>query len=77
MGVLYLRHVMRRYRPVKAASAESWVPWFAEQLARGTPEEELKEYMRRALPEGAFAPEDDAAAIERMLARARERLQYE
>lgn len=77
VGVLYLRHVMRRYRPVKAASAESWVPWFAEQLARGTPEEELKEYMRRALPEGAFAPEDDAAAIERMLARARERLQYE
>ena len=72
-GALHLRHWARQHAPSLRATAESWVPWVAEQLQRGVDEVELKDYLRRALPVAAVAEAADEA--ERMLSLAKDRAQ--
>ena len=75
MGGLYLRHWARRHKPSLRATAESWVPWVAEQLQRGVGEYEIKEYLlRTALPSDAVA--DAAEEADRMLALAKRRARW-
>lgn len=80
LGGVCARRWAYTHKASQPAAAESWVPWLAEQLARGTSEDDLREYLRRALPSAnaagdASAKDGGAAPIERMLERARARLQ--
>jgi hypothetical protein len=49
-GWVYFRHWQKRHAPSQSAAPQSWVPWLAEQMARGTPISELRDYLERALP---------------------------
>lgn len=73
VGLLYLRHWTKRHRPSEVASIESWVPWVSDQLRRGVPDDEVRDYLHSALPKGEVA-ENDATAVERMIERAKQRL---
>ena len=74
IGGLYLRHWARRHRPSEAAAAESWVPWLAEQLARGTKEDDLRDYLQRTLPPAPNEDEPSPQQVRAMLERAKERV---
>lgn len=74
LGALYLRHWARRHKPSLRATAESWVPWVAEQLQRGVGEPEIKEYLlRTALPSDSVVDAADEADNMLKLAKRRAR----
>ena len=71
LGTLHVRHWTRRHGSVSIASAESWLPYLADELRRGTTEAELYNYLKRVLPPS----ERTLERIERLIGQARQRVQ--
>ena len=71
VGAVYARHWVRRHASVSVASAESWLPYLADELGQGTTEAELYDYLKRVLPPA----ERSLETIERLIGQARRRAQ--
>lgn len=67
VGGLYVQYWRRRHAMPMTAATESWVPWLAEQIERGSDPVDLRSYLVKALPIS------DASTADAMLAEAKAR----